>query len=125
MKLLFAAFALLISVYVPIAQGASNCVTCSSCPDPFSNTSAVSYTACTTGSDTCLKSTIRWPGGSLITKSCVPSSSCSTTNINVFGLGFWLNCCSGDYCNSSGMVEPKMAIMFASLAFLAAFFKFN
>ncbi|CAF0753328.1 unnamed protein product [Brachionus calyciflorus] len=82
---------------------ATKCYSCGQCPDPFNNITTP-YVNCSNGADTCLKSTIRYPGGSFVSKACVASSLCKESSINVAGLGYWLTCCTGDLCNSANRI---------------------
>lgn len=100
------------------------CVQCNGCSDPHNGVSNPS-TNCTDALDTvsilwhklineaywplilimlnrykCMKTTIRYPGGSFISKQCIVSSVCTEKSFNLANYGFWMNCCNTDGCNS-------------------------
>jgi hypothetical protein len=56
----------------------------------------------------------------MISKGCVPASSCRESKIALAGIGYWLNCCTNaDNCNKASRMDNFSLVFFTS--FLAIF----
>ncbi len=72
----------MVNVFYLNRVDALDCVQCYSCSNPWDSSIDASST-CASG-DTCLKSYIGYPGGSMIQKGCVSSGSCIAYSFNSF-----------------------------------------
>ena len=47
----------------------------------------------------------------MISKGCVPASSCKESSISIAGIGYWLNCCTNaDNCNTASKVNTQLQV---------------
>lgn len=99
---------------------ALKCYSCTSCG---SDTSSWNSTDCMAGLDTCMSTSINYPGGSLKTKSCIATTACKATNYGFAGYGFFISCCTTDNCNSASGLIPKYIPIIASISAFLVFFK--
>lgn len=124
--------------------GVKRCIQCIGCPEEFAFGKNDSI-PCTFGSDTCMvsryaffnfnelfkkkirefkKQTIKYLGGFMISKGCVPASGCKESSISLMGIGYWLNCCTNaDNCNSADKINISF-IFYTLTILLNSYFQF-
>ncbi len=67
---------------------------------------------------------MKYPGGYFVSKSCVSSTSCKQTDINIIGLGFWITCCSNNNCNDANSINQKHSFVYIYSVLFILFFVF-
>jgi hypothetical protein len=117
---------IIVGVLFVLAIQSTYALRCYSCVNCGSESSSWNSTECMAGLDTCMSTSINYPGGSLKTKSCIVSSACKETNYGLAGYGFFIGCCTTDNCNSASGLVPKYIPLVASIVlFFALFFQKN
>ncbi len=67
------------------------------------------------------KTTIRYPGGAFITKGCVPAAACTSSSLGIAGVGYWIDCCTTDDCNSALVKLPELKLLICGILYFLLF----